>query len=225
MAMLNFGMHEKEKIKKFLEGFPEVKTSNAFEEKSAKIEECTVTLYSSGKLVVQGKKVEMVKEMLLKELSGQGKTILGIDETGRGEIEGVLVVAGVLGEESKLREIRDSKKTKNIESKQETIDKNAKAFASFVFSPEFIDDARRKGITVNEIEAMAIDAIASGFRRLEGKLEVVIDGSPLKEVREKADFIVKADDSNPVVGAASVKAKFLRDINKNREKRKTWKNA
>ena len=224
-AVLNFGKHEKGKIKNFLEKFAEQKTKNPFEEKRVKIGDCFVTLYSSGKLVVQGKKTEKVKEFLLKELSVQGEAVLGIDETGRGELHGVLVVSGVLGEENKLRELRDSKKTRDVEAKQEIIDRNAMATASFVFSPEFIDETRKKGITINELEANAIDAITRAFKKIDPKLKVIVDGNPLKEVKEKVDFVVKADDSNSVVGAASVKAKFLRNINRNREKRKTWKNS
>lgn len=224
-AVLNFGRHEKEKVKGFLSGFPEQKTKNAFEEKRAEIGNYVVTLYSSGKVVVQGKEIEKTKELLLKTLSFQGKTVLGIDESGRGELHGCLVVAGVLGEESRLRELRDSKKTRDIAGKQETIDNNAKAVASFVFSPELIDETRKKGITVNELEAIAIDAIAVAFKKIEKNLEVIVDGKPLKEVKENVNFVVKADDSNAVVGAASVKAKFLRETSKNREKRKSWKNA
>lgn len=224
-AVLNFGKHEKEKIKAFLEKFPNQETKNQAEEKRVIIGSDFVTLYNSGKLVVQGKDVEKTKQLLLKELSFEGKTILGIDESGRGELNGVLVVTGALGEENKLRELRDSKKTRDIFGKQEIIDKNAKAISSFVFSPEFIDETRKKGITLNELEATAIDAIARAFRSIDKNLQVIVDGKEMKEVKEKVDFVVKADDANAVVGAASVKAKFLRETSRNKEKRKSWKNA
>ena len=224
-AVLNFGKNSKQKIISFLESYPSEATKEKFEEKRAKIGESTVTLYDSGKLVLQGKDCEKVKEMLLEALGEKGETILGIDETGRGELNGPFVVCGVLGTEGKLRELRDSKKTKKISEKQGTIEKNAKAIASFSFSPEFIDEAREKGITMNELQAAAVDGIAQSFRRLDKKTRVVVDGNVIKEVKENAEFLPKADDLNPVVGAASVKAKFLRDTSANKQKRKTWKNA
>jgi len=224
-SVLNFGKLEKEKIKVFLSSFEEVKTKNAFEEKRARIGDCVVTLYDSGKIVVQGKQVERVKELILKEFSAQTKTILGIDETGRGELHGVFVVCSVLGEEGRLRELRDSKKTSNIEEKQKIVDNNSKAFSCFVFSPELIDEARKNGLTINQLEAIAIDSMAKAFKIIEKDLHTVVDGKEIRDVKERVEFVVKADDSNTVVSAASVKAKFLRNINKNSGKRKSWKNA
>ncbi len=219
---LNFGAHEKSEIKKVMAGFDGLETKTDFEEMRWKARNCVVTLYSSGKLVIQGLQCKKVKEFILSELGLPRELQLGIDETGRGERSGPLVIAGVLGDKNKLRELRDSKKTANIGQKREIASKNALAIATVEFSPEFIDHSRKKGVTVDELQAKAARAINLALNP-KSEWPVLVDGKALKGCNG-FKFVVKGDDIEPVIGAASVIAKNARENSANKEKRQTWKN-
>ena len=58
---------------------------------------------------------------------------------------------------------------------------------------------------------------------VDGDQDVKVDGSPVAGVKPGALFMVKGDDKEPVIGAASVLAKHYRDESKDSKKRKTWK--
>ncbi|MCX6802317.1 MAG: DUF3378 domain-containing protein [Candidatus Diapherotrites archaeon] len=220
---LNFAIHEKEQIKEIFSGFEKAKTNTSFEEARWKAHGCTVTLYSSGKLVIQGAEEEKVKEFVLSKMCQVQEISIGIDEVGRGEGFGPLVVAGVLGDRNRLRELRDSKKTGAIEDKKNIVSGNALAIATVEFSSEFVDMARRKGFTLDELQAKAAKGIAFALNP-SNEWPVVVDGKPLKGCNG-FEFLVKGDDLDPVVGAASVAAKSAREKSKDNGKRKTWKNS
>ncbi len=220
--VLNFNSKEKEQIKKVLSKFEDIKTNNAFEEKRVKIDDSTVTLYSSGKLMIQGKDCEKISDELIRIIKVKSKTIIGIDETGRGEKTGPFVISAVLGEKSKLLELRDSKKTKNLKEKTRIATEKSKSQIIFSLNPEYIDELRKKGETMNSIEEKAINSIAFFFDSLNEKSEIVIDGQKLKGIK-KGRFLVKGDDLEPVIGAASVLAKDFRENSLNKKTRKSWK--
>ena len=220
---LNFGASEKKAIKEVFDKFDPLETKTKFEEGRWKTLGCTVTLYSSGKLVVQGIKEEAVKKFILSQLVLEEDIVLGIDEVGRGENFGPLVIAGVLGDKNKLRELRDSKKTKDIKKKFEVVSANSRAIASVEFSPEQIDFERRKGVSLNELQIKAIKGINFALNP-KSEWEVVVDGTSLAGCKGFT-FVVKGDDTNPVVGAASIVAKHIRNSSKNNATRKTWKNS
>lgn len=219
---LNFSKKDKEKIIEFLEKFEKIETKTEFEESRAKISGSIVTLYNTGKVSIQGKNVENAKNLLLKEIHGESKLVFGIDETGRGEQAGPMVIAGVLGESGKLRELRDSKKTSNVFEKSKIVEENCLAIASVSFNADFIDYLRANGINLNIIEAETINSFAGLFQKFGKKIELKADGSPIKECVKEIEFIVKGDDSEPVIGAASVIAKRIRDSSFNKKKRESW---
>ncbi|MBN1940814.1 MAG: DUF3378 domain-containing protein [Candidatus Diapherotrites archaeon] len=223
-ATLNFSGKEKPRVLEFLKKFGEVETKTKFEEFRVKISGCSVTLYSSGKLLIQGTDTDSVKKKILQNFSGTGELILGIDETGRGENFGALVVAGVLGETNRMRELRDSKKTRAIGEKASLVRKNALGAKTVAVSAREIDERRSSGENLNQIIACAVNEIIAYFKeKFSGKkFRVIVDGSRIKGV-EKAEFIPKADDNIPQVGAASVIAKELREKS-GKEKRSTWQN-
>ena len=68
---LNFGKSEKKKIAEIMGAFEAAQTTNYFEEKRAKHLGCTVTLYSSGKVSIQGANASRVKEELLSKMGLQ----------------------------------------------------------------------------------------------------------------------------------------------------------
>jgi len=220
---LNFGKNEKEKIKEAFTAFKKGKTNTRFEEERWRVFDCTVTLYSTGKLVVQGEKKAKVKKFVLEQLAVKEEIILGIDETGRGENFGPLVVAGVLGDRNKLIELRDSKKINQIKKKAGIVSENARAIAIIEFSSSQIDHFRRNGRTMDEIQGKAVKAIVFALNPF-NEVQVFVDGKPLKGCNGY-NYLVKGDDLNPVIGAASVVAKFARDNSGDKSKRKTWKNS
>jgi len=225
-SVLNFSEQEKKPLRAFLKKFPSLEMKTSFEEAKAEIEGCAVTLYKSGKLLIQGTGHEKAKQKILSAFEGKSELVLGIDETGRGESFGPLVVAGVLGETAKLRELRDSKKTKNISEKAALAEKNILGKKIIEISAAKIDSLREGGKNLNQIEADAMNEIIYFFEKNfhEKKFRIIIDGSRINGVSEKrAEFLPKADDKIVQVAAASVLAKNARNKSSDKEKRKTWK--
>jgi len=220
--VLNFSSKEKEQIKKVLSKFEEKKTTNQFEEKRAIIDDSTVTLYSSGKLMIQGKDCEKISEELQRLIKIKSKTIVGIDETGRGEKNGPFVVSAVLGEKGKLLELRDSKKTRNLKEKNKIVTENSKAQIIFSLNAEYIDELRNKGETMNSIEEKAVNSITEFFDEIKEESEVLIDGKKMNGIK-KGTFLVKGDDLEPVIGAASVISKNFRENSSDKKERTSWK--
>lgn len=186
-----------------------------------------ITLYTSGKLVIQGLDEERVRDLILSKLPMRNELVLGIDEVGRGENFGDLVVCGVLGHSKDFLELRDSKKTKDIAGKKSLVEKNAVKTFLVSFSASEIDFMRSQGISLNQLIARAIDSIIEQAQAVKKEFVVKVDGSklPIHSAHEPIQFIPKGDDLEPVIGAASVLAKFTRDSSGNKEKRLTWKNA
>ena len=222
---LNFKSGEKAKVKSFLKGFEGRETKTRYEEFRCRIGKSIVTLYSTGKVTVQGPDSGKVKDLLLEALRGEGEMVLGIDETGRGERTGPFVIVGVLGNTEDFREFRDSKKVKGLklEKKSELVKKKAEAVAVFSLNPPEIDELRGEGLTMDGIEAQVINQMAAFFRRKNKKLKVLVDGKRLKGVEKDIEFLVKGDDREPVIGAASIVAKETRNRSENRQVRKSWK--
>ena len=221
--VLNFGEKDKEKIKQLLEYFESKPTKTTFEELRVKVKNSTITLYTSGKTVIQGNDCEEVKKWFLSEMKLDSERIIGIDETGRGERTGPFVISAVLGEENNLREIRDSKKTKKLEEKINLITENSEFQAIFSFNASYVDRLRNKGLNLNEIESQAIDSIKELFKNLDEKVEIIADGKPLNSKLTGIKFIVKGDDKNTVISAASNLAKYFREQSKDKAERKSWK--
>lgn len=200
-----------------------LETKTAFEEQRAKIGESTVTLYRSGKLLVQGNDAEKVKAELLHGLGLEGELLLGVDEAGRGESFGAFAVAGVLGNTSELRQLRDSKKIRDLKRAKQEVLSQSRGHLVLLKRASEIDRLREKGMTMNDIEAEMLLEIARNFRENGFKGRILVDGKPLKKGLNGIEFMVKADDLNPVVGAASVLAKMAREESSDREHRKSWK--
>ncbi len=220
-CMLNFSLEEKGKVLSFLRQFPAVPTKTGFEQFRCRIGESTVTLYSSGKLLVQGKDCSAVKERILRAVQLESELVIGIDESGRGEPFGSLVVAAVLADSSKMRELRDSKKVRNLQEKRQLVEKNAIAIETVAVSAAEIDELRAGGVNLDEIEARAINALVEKLAPKGKGARVLVDGKRLKGVKAGIGFIVKGDDRNAVIGAASVIAKSERERN-GKGRRSSW---
>ena len=139
-------------------------------------------------------------------------------------MQGPMVIAAVLGDSNNLRELRDSKKTSKIAEKEKIVTKNSLAQVVVALNAEMIDILRSNGKTLNEIEAVVVDKVSEMFSSLDLDVKVKVDGSALSTKNKKIEFIVKGDDIEPVIGAASVLAKNYRDNSGDKNERTTWKN-
>ena len=218
---LNFGKIEKPRLRAILEKFEGGQVTNYFEDFRAKRDGCTITLYESGKVSIQGPNASKVKDEILSLMSLAQELVIGIDETGRGEKDGPMVITGVLADTNELRQVRDSKKTGGISAKEKIVSQKMLGSVSVVLNSKLIDLARNKGINLNDIEALAMDKI-SEFLSMFGEVKIIADGAPMKTSNKKIKFLPKADDIEPVVGAASIVAKHLRNTSSDKEVRKTW---
>ncbi len=218
---LNFGREHKERLRAILSGMEPRPTTSYFEEQRAAAEGCTVTLYNSGKLSIQGPNAAKVKVAVLEKMGLVPELVIGIDEVGRGERTGPMVITGVLADTNEMRELRDSKKTTDISKKEKIASEKMLASASFTINSRMVDLARNHGKNLNQIEASAIERISEMLLEL-SDAKIIVDGAPLKVKNEKIKFLPKADDLEPVVGAASIVAKHLRNSSQDRAERKTW---
>lgn len=220
---LGFRKEELPALKAFLQGFEQL-ALHPYEELRCRIGNSVVVLFSSGKLLIQGTDAVQIKEKILASVSSGNELILGIDEAGRGENFGLFCIAGVLGKTSALRELRDSKKTRNLAEKKKIVLEKCVSSVVIAFAPETIDVLRNSGKNLNQMEADAIEKIIR-FVSDAGFLpeKIVVDGNPLPVKTKGIVFLPKADDLEPVVGAASVLAKSAREESGNRTKRLSWK--
>ncbi len=218
---LNFSKKDFKAIKKALEVYPTTLIGTDFEEMRWKISSNVVILFKSGKMLIQGPSARNVSQTILEKVKIKDELILGIDETGRGENFGVFVVAGVLAYRNSMRELRDSKKTTKIEQKFEIVKQKALQFEKIVVSPIEIDSLREQGINLNQIQANMVNSLIDLFKDLKNA-RIIVDGGLIKGIYSKAEFLKKGDDLEPVIGAASIVAKYFRENNPNKNKRKTW---
>ena len=149
--------------------------------------------------------------------------ICGVDEAGRGPCFGPLVVAGILvKDDAELVHIGacDSKQLtpKKRELLAPLIQKIASKYEIIVLPAADIDDLR-KTMTINQLEVFVFSKI---IEKLKPDI-CYVDAADVNEERFGKDIIShlsfkptmvskhKADESYPIVGAASILAKVTRD--------------
>jgi ribonuclease HII len=147
----------------------------------------------------------------------------GVDEAGRGSVMGPLVVGVVYVESDKaLKDIgvKDSKKLtpKARERMYDQIVAAADHWCTVMASSEEIDELRKR-ISLNDIE---LDMFANGVTRWD-TVQILADCPDVNEaaftdrlyakVGKDVEIIAKhkADDTYPIVSAASIVAKVTRD--------------
>lgn len=146
--------------------------------------------------------------------------VLGLDEAGRGPLLGPMVLCGVYGSTSLLKNmgVRDSKQltAKARETLAERIKEECR-WTAVVVTPMEIDEAVFRG-ELNELEARRF---ASIIREM-GCQEAVVDCADVDEKRFATKIASlsgcsrviaehKADANYPSVSAASIVAKTMRD--------------
>lgn len=151
--------------------------------------------------------------------------LVGIDEAGRGPVIGPMVMAGVLMEESKVSEFGPVKDSKLLSKKQreylfDIIMENAEKVVYKIISVEQIDDALNSPkLNLNLLESLTSAKIID---ELEGEKAIVDCPSTnipaftkelesLINVKTKIVAEHKADFKYPIVSAASIIAKVIRD--------------
>jgi ribonuclease HIII len=78
-------------------GFEEIPPKSPYQEWIMKSQSATITLYSSGKMVIQGRDISSVKTLMFGDTDFDSKFTphIGADETGKGDYFGAMVCASV----------------------------------------------------------------------------------------------------------------------------------
>lgn len=140
---------------------------------------------------------------------GAGKTVVGLDEVGRGAVAGPLAVgAVVLPERPTVPLLNDSKRLTAAQREEAAafIKGCAKSWAVFFVAPEEID---RDGMAI---------CLRRAFKGALAKIEasgpslgaVLVDGNPLG-IDQREINVVKGDGTSAAIAAASIVAKVERD--------------
>lgn len=133
--------------------------------------------------------------------------ICGVDEAGRGPLAGPVCAAAVILDPARpIPGLRDSKKLSAAKRERlaEEIRSHALAWAVAWASEEEIDR-----INILQASLLAMARAVMGLGR--EPAEVLIDGNRCPELPFPARAIVKGDDTEPSISAASILAKTARD--------------
>jgi ribonuclease HII len=157
---------------------------------------------------------------------------LGIDEAGRGPVIGPMVVAGALITDKQEKELRrlcvkDSKQVtpKRREFLYEKIIKLIEGFHYEVIYPEEIDNHLNNGTNLNQLEAIAFSKIINKLNQKDKKIKLYLDcpsisifkwQDSLKRILKDLSNLEitcehKADSNYVVVATASIIAKYIRE--------------
>jgi len=133
--------------------------------------------------------------------------ICGVDEAGRGPLAGPVVAAAViLDPNNPIEGLGDSKKIseKNRQRLYPLIKQHAKAWAIAEASAEEIDD-------INILQASLL-AMKRAIEQLSIKADhALIDGNKAPNLSISCTCIIKGDEKEICIGAASILAKVYRD--------------
>ncbi len=224
---LSFTPKEATALAKKLEGYTSLPAPSKYELARYQFGQAIITIYTSGKMVIQGKSAlveSAVKEKIIGMLEKESdELVFGIDEVGRGEREGPLVVSGVLGQRNAMRGLRDSKKTSDIKGKYAEATRKSWMQASVSVNAEYIDALRGRGVNLNDIEIIIANHLHALSTEFEKGALTIMDGKSMRGAAKGIVFLEKADDVEPSVSAASIVAKHTRNESGNKEERKSWK--
>ncbi len=98
-SALNNVVSEFEKI--FRNQFSKLPLSNEYELARYSLHNSTVIIYKSGKVVISGREIEKLRDFFLEfselnKVNNKFRYLIGIDETGKGEIIGNIIICGAL---------------------------------------------------------------------------------------------------------------------------------
>lgn len=133
--------------------------------------------------------------------------IAGVDEAGRGPLAGPVIAAAViLDPHQPIAGLTDSKllSAKKRESLYEQILNHSLAYAVGRAEVEEIDS-----INILQASMLAMQRAVDGLTTQPGK--ILVDGNRCPEVSMPAEAIVRGDESEQCISAASIIAKVVRD--------------
>lgn len=165
-------------------------------------------------------------------MTSMGRNIAGVDDAGRGPIIGPLVIAGVLIDEDRVRElvsigVKDSKllTPQSRSDLAEKIQRIASKISYDQLSPAEIDEVVLRGKRLQKLNFLEARSMAKVIADLKPKA-VWVDASDVKPERYARQILDelptslkrtvlisehKADRKYPIVSAASIMAKVRRD--------------
>jgi len=165
-------------------------------------------------------------------VTSMGRNIAGVDDAGRGPIIGPLVIAGVLIDEDRVRElvsigVKDSKllTPQSRSDLAEKIQRIASKISYDQLSPAEIDEVVLRGKRLQKLNFLEARSMAKVIADLKPKA-VWVDASDVKPERYARQILDelptslkrtvlisehKADRKYPIVSAASIMAKVRRD--------------
>jgi len=241
VATISLALAEKLRSDLFQQGF-EISTP-VYTIFSAQKKGVSCTLYTSGKLTVQGKeKEEFIKFYLEPEILGNLSysypeaqvdltSRIGIDEAGKGDFFGPLCIAGVQADEKHIKDllswgVKDSKKINDPQilklSKQ--IRQNL-PYSVVMISPQKYNELYEKFRNLNELLAWGHATAISELVQKTGCRKVTIDQfagehlviNALKRKELSVDLSQRhGAEADPVVAAASIlaRAAFVEGIDR-----------
>lgn len=148
--------------------------------------------------------------------------ICGVDEAGRGPVMGPLVVSGVtIDDESRLSDmgVKDSKQLTPARREELAVQIRSIADVESVLVPAEEIDNLREEMTMNELEVYLFTSVVDKLRPSVAYVDSAdVDAGRFgNDIKRGLGFDIeiiskhKADDLYPVVGAASIIAKTVRD--------------
>ena len=133
--------------------------------------------------------------------------IVGVDEVGRGPLAGAVVTAAVILNPNKpIVGLADSKKltAKQRERLEPLIKEHALAWAIGRAEPEEIDQ-----INILQATLLAMKRAVEGLSIM--PTEALVDGNQAPDLNRPVTTVIKGDQSEPAIAAASIIAKVARD--------------
>ena len=133
--------------------------------------------------------------------------VAGVDEAGRGPLAGPVVAAAVILDDlNPIKGLADSKKLTPLKRERlfDEIRARALCFSIAEASVEEIDQ-----INILQATMLAMQRAVQGLRLKPAK--VLVDGNRLPKLDVLAEAIVRGDDKEPAISAASILAKVHRD--------------
>ena len=141
--------------------------------------------------------------------------VIGADEVGRGCVAGDVLVCAVMVPEDKptVEGVRDSKKLSATrrEAVNQRLFADPAVISRVATRPATLIDSKGISLALRECFTEAIQGLLDML--VEGdEVSVRVDGNPFPlDVTAPVTFIVRGDDSEWVIGAASIIAKVTRD--------------